>query len=121
LGRKGKRIRETNDENLGTGWESHRSSAGIHTPRKIRSRGSPDKSLKSPSILELLPDPKVSKGVHFDSIDDIMTRSIKERFLQSDSEDTHMSYDTDSKKGDDESIKGSDDDDSFGVIGHWGS
>ena len=121
LGRKGKRIRETNDENLGTGWESHRSSAGIHTPRKIRSRGSPDKSLKSPSVLELLPDPKISKGVHFDSIDDIMTRSIEERFLQSDSEDTHMSYNTDSEKGDDESIKGSDDDDSFGVIGHWGS
>ena len=31
------------------------------------------------------------------------------------------SYDTDFKKGYDESIKGSDDDDdSFGVIGHWG-
>jgi len=123
LDRKGssKRIRETNEENDETVRESHRSSKGIHTPRKIRSRGSPDKSLKSPSVLELLPDPKISKGVHFDSIDDIMTRSIEERFLQSDSEDTHMSYDTDFKKGYDESIKRSDDDDdSFGVIGHWG-
>ena len=74
--------------------------------------------MKSPSVLELLPDPKISKGVHFDSIDDI----IEERFLQSDSDDSHMSYDTDFKKGYDESIKGSDDDDdSFGVIGHWGS
>jgi hypothetical protein len=120
LDRKGssKRIRETNEENDETVRESHRSSKGIHTPRKIRSRGSPDKSLKSPSVLELLPDPKISKGVHFDSIDDI----IEERFLQSDSDDSHMSYDTDFKKGYDESIKGSDDDDdSFGVIGHWGS
>lgn len=115
------RIKETNEENDETGWESYRSNKGVHTPRKIRSRGSPDKSLKSPSVLELLPDPKISKGVHFDSIDDIMTRSIEERFLQSDSEDTYMSFDTDSKKGDDESIKESDDDDSFGVIGHWGS
>lgn len=75
-----------------------------------RSSGSINKDLKSPSMLEYLPDSDVTMEMINDSI----------AKLQSDSDDSELN-DSESEI-DQDSIKASDDDaDSFGVIGNWGA
>lgn len=98
------------------GGEKHRKNEEFSTPRKIRPRGSHDKTLTPPSVLELLPEPGIGKDVLYDSI-------ISNSIMQSDSadsEESSLNSDVDIKD-DTDSIHEPDDDDSFGVIGDWGT
>ena len=90
-----------------------------HSPqRTTRSRGAMNIALKSPSVLELLPDTDVT-------MDMINTSITGESNLQSDSEDSELN--NVESENDNDSIHDSDnddvmdDDDSFGVIGNWGA
>ena len=110
-----KRKRDTYEDDYESGRGNHRSRE-FSAQRKIRPRGSRDKTLKSPSILELLPKPGIGKDVRYDSIK-------CNSFLQSDSADSEESSLHSDVEFKDEgiSMQGSDDDDSFGVIGDWGT
>ena len=81
-----------------------------------RLSGPINKDLKSPSMLESLPDSDVTMEMINDSI-------ARQSMLQSDSDDSELNdmeseIDQDSTKASDD---GDDDDDSFGVIGNWGA
>jgi hypothetical protein len=110
-----KRKRDTYEDDYELGRGNHRSSE-FSPRRKIRPRGSRDKTLKSPSILELLPKPGIGKDVRHDAIK-------CNSFLQSDSADSEESslHSDVEFKNEGISMQGSNDDDSFGVIGDWGT
>mmetsp|Transcript_12466 Transcript_12466/g.22256 ORF Transcript_12466/g.22256 Transcript_12466/m.22256 type:complete len:709 (-) Transcript_12466:67-2193(-) len=98
-----------NDEDDAVERKKQRGKREFSPQRKIGSRGSSDKMLALPSVLELLPESGHSKDLRYDSIN-------RNCSLQSDSEESHLSGDEDN---DDDSLLGLDDDDSFGVIGDW--
>ena len=111
-----KRKRDTYEDDYESGRGNHRSREFSSTRRKIRPLGSREKTLKSPSILELLPKPGIGKDVRYDSIK-------CNSFMQSDSADSVESSEHSGVEFKDEgiSMQGSNDDDSFGVIGDWGT
>jgi hypothetical protein len=111
-----KRNRGVYEDVYEPGRGNHRSNREFSTPRNIRPRGSHDKTPKSPSIPELLPKPGISEDVRYDSIK-------CNSFLQSDSADSEeSSLHSDADIRDEEMLmQRSDDDDSFGVIGDWGT
>ena len=110
-----KRKRDTYEDEYELGRGNHRSRE-FSSWRKIRPRGFRDKTLKSPSILELLPKPGIGKDVRYSAIK-------CNSFLQSDSADSEESSLHSDVEFKDEgmSMQGSNDDDSFGVIGDWGT
>ena len=96
------------DEDGAVEKKRHWSNRELSPQRKNGSRGSSDKMFASPSVLEQLPESGHSKGLHYNSIDSNCSQ-------QSDSEESCLSGD----EHDDDSMIGSDDGDSFGVIGDW--
>jgi hypothetical protein len=101
-----KRKRDTNDDD-DVERKKQETKKKLSPQRKFRSRVSSDKVLAAPSVLELLPES--NNGLNCDSINSNVC-------LQSDSDESHSNRD---EINDDNSIKGSNDDDSFGVIGDW--
>ncbi len=85
------------------------------TPTKTRLCGSHNKTQKSPSVLELLPGIG-EEGVHYDSIN-------CKPFVKTDSADSdESSLNSDVRiDDDDEFMQVLDDNDSFGVVGDWGT
>ena len=87
-----------------------RANRELSPPRKIRPRGSSEKALASPSVLEMLP-----AGNHHQR-NGMRDENVR---LESDSDELD-SKDEDDDNLSDDPMRGSDDeDDSFGVIGDW--
>jgi hypothetical protein len=111
-----KRKRDDFEDDNKEGMVLRRENRQLSTPPKSRSCGSYNKTLKSPSVLELLSEPGIDEGVHYESI-------TCNSFIQNDSADSdEFSLESDIRIDDDEeSMQLLDDDDSFGVVGDWGT
>jgi hypothetical protein len=112
-----KRKRDYFEDDNGPEMVLRRKNREFSTPMKTRPCGSHTKTLKSPSVLELLSEPGIGdECVHYDSIN-------CNSFSKIDSADSdESSQNSDIRIDDDEEFaQVLDDDDSFEVVGDWGT
>jgi len=98
-----------NDEGNFSKRKVRQTNKRLSPQRNFRLRSSSDKVLTPPSVLELLPESSHINDLHYESVNG-------DACIQSDSDESQLN---ENKTNDDYSSIGSDEDDSFGVIGDW--